>query len=79
MVVYKLIEEEFENDLLGHYTSFGINAIDTGTNRSSVCISDVFLDKSNAEKYIFLFNEEQLEIVHLEAIIDNILHKDSTF
>lgn len=74
MIVYKLIEEECENELLGHYTSFGINAVDSDTNQSIAYISDVFLDKINAENYIFLFNEEHLDIVHLENAIEDILH-----
>ena len=74
MIVYKLIEEEFDNDLLGHYTSFGINAVDSDTNLSVAYISDVFLDRVNAENYIFLFNEEHLDIMHLENVIDDILH-----
>lgn len=74
MVIYKLIEEDFENDLLGHYTSFGINAVDSLTNQSLAYISDVFLDKESAENHIFLFNEEQLDIVHLENVLDDILH-----
>ncbi len=72
MLIYELVEEE-HNNTLGEYTSFGIKAVDSCSGRILI-YEDVFADYDTASNCIALFNDEQLEIVHLEEAIDDILH-----
>ncbi len=74
MILYELIEEKHNNATIGYYTSFGINAVDSLSGKNCVYIEDVFTDFKTAEKYITLFNEEQLDLIHLEEAIEDILH-----
>ncbi len=73
MIIYKLVEEIHDNDMLGHYTSFGIKASDSFSERENVYLEDVFTDPETANKYIRLFNEEQLDLIHLKEVIEDIL------
>lgn len=73
MIVYELVEEKHNNDILGNYTSFGIKAADSFSYKTSIYIEDVFTDTETAKKYIALFNEEQLDLIHLEEVVDDIL------
>ncbi len=63
MIIYQLIEEKHNNDIIGNYTSFGVNAVDSFSGKNCV-----------AEECIALFNEEQLDLIHLEEAIEDILH-----
>ena len=40
----------------------------------NVYLEDVFTDPETANKYIRLFNEEQLDLIHLEEAVEDILH-----
>ena len=74
MITYELVEENHNDNVLGYYTSFGIKAIETLSDLPLVYVEDVFTDIETAQEYISLFNEEQLELIHLEEIIEDILH-----
>ncbi len=74
MIIYQLIEEKHNNDIIGNYTSFGVNAVDSFSGKNCVYIEDVFTDAKTAEECIALFNEEQLDLIHLEEAIEDILH-----
>ena len=74
MITYELVEENHNDNVLGYYTSFGIKAIETLSDLPPVYVEDVFTDIETAQEYISLFNEEQLELIHLEEIIEDILH-----
>lgn len=74
MITYELVEENHDDEILGHYTSFGIKAVDSFSDKGSVCIEDVFTDAEMAKEYIRLLNNEQLDLIHLEETIENILH-----
>ena len=73
MIIYELSEEELTNNEIGSYKSYGITAIDNSTNRTVLKISDVFTDKHTAEKYVILFNNEKLDIIHFRNVIDEII------
>ena len=57
-----------------NYTSFGVAAVDTISGSQCVYIQDVFIDFETANKYISIFNEEQLDLIHLYDVIEDILH-----
>lgn len=70
MITYSIITEQNNGSKCGEYTSYGIDVSD-GERRFK--IHDVFLDKQEALECVRLFNSEQLEIIHLEQVIDEIL------
>ena len=74
MITYELVEENHNDNVLGYYTSFGIKAIETLSDLPLVYVEDVFTDIETAQEYISLFNEEQLDLIHLEEMIEDILH-----
>ena len=74
MITYELVEENHNDNILGFYTSFGIKAIENLSDSPLVYIEDVFIDIETAQEYISLFNDEQLDLIHLEEIIEDILH-----
>ena len=74
MITYELVEENHNDNVLGYYTSFGIKAIETLSDLPLVYVEDVFTDIETAQKYISLFNEEQLDLIHLEEAVEDILH-----
>ncbi len=74
MIIYKLIEEKHNDEILGHYTSFGISAFDNSSDKNYVYVEDVFTNAETAKEYIALFNDEKLELTHLEEAIEDILH-----
>ena len=74
MIIYELIQEIHNNDIIGNYTSFGVNAVDSFSGKNLVYIEDVFTDAKAAKEYIALFNDEQLDLIHLEEAIEDILH-----
>ena len=75
MVRYEIKKEIIHNDVLGRYVSYGLYARDDSGNKVMMC--DIFQNKEEAEKYISLFNDEQLEIVHLEQVIEDYLRYGS--
>ena len=74
MITYELVEENHNDNVLGYYTSFWIKAIETLSDLPLVYVEDVFTDIETAQEYISLFNEEQLDLIHLEEAIEDILH-----
>ena len=74
MITYELVEENHNDNVLGYYTSFGIKAIETLSDLPLVYVEDVFTDIETAQEYISLFNEEHLDLIHLEEAIEDILH-----
>lgn len=67
MIHYKILEEKTN----AKYISFGISVHDD--NGNSVTLHDVFTTRSEAECCIMVFNREQLEIVHLEQVLEEYL------
>ena len=55
MIIYKLVEEIHDNDMLGHYTSFGIKASDSFSERENVYLEDVFTDPETANYLMSCF------------------------
>lgn len=76
MITYKVQEEHLFKPETGSYTSYGILAYEDSSDKVVCRISDIFLDRKLAEKYTQLFNTMNLEIVHLQNVIDDLLQSD---
>lgn len=70
MIRYSTMQETIEDDENGSYLSFGLKAQDE---RSVLVFHDVFLEQSEAERCVDVFNKEQLDMIHLEQVIDDYL------
>lgn len=68
MVRYKVLEEKINTK---PYNLFGLTARDDAGN--CITLHDVFTERSEAQRCVTLFNNEQLELVHLEQVIDEYL------
>ncbi len=69
-VKYEVIEENLKTEGL-NYTSYGI-IIYEGT-KVIRHISDVFLNKNEAVRYVKLFNDENLSPIHIDYVIEDII------
>lgn len=66
-VTYELVKEKFKDEDLGDYISYGIEV--KKCNETEMHISDVFINKVEADKFIKLCNETELDPIHLEDVI----------
>ena len=71
MVFYEVSMSEFTNNETGVYTSYGIKASDDSG--SAIVIDDLFSDRSEAQKCADIFNKHQLELIHLDQMIEDCL------
>ena len=71
MVTYNFTKELCHSDEIGEYDTFGINVFDG--NKKIKTLHDVFLNEDDARRCVSLFNEEQLDVIHLEQIVDEYL------
>ena len=71
MVRYSSIKEMLTCEELGSYEAFGIRVCENG--KISVTLHDVFPTESEAKAIVDVFNREQLEITHLEQVIEGYL------
>ena len=73
MFVYKyVIRQDVVADEEGtEYTVWGVDLFENGTLLESV--PDVFFEREKADYYIGLFNELELDPVHLYDVIEDIL------
>ena len=65
MVNYELIREKDQT------IGYGIRACEN--NKTAIILHDVFLNYSDAKYCVELFNKEQLELVHLEQVVEDFL------
>ncbi len=73
MIIYELTKTN-HNNILGNYRSFGIKAFDSSCSEKYINIEDIFTDLETAKEYVELFNNEQLDITHVEEALEDILH-----
>lgn len=81
MYRYSIIKEKLYTPESGNYISYGICVylISENKNTEIAHISDVFLEKEDAVNFINLFNQLELDPVHLDDAIENILISPHTF
>ena len=53
------------------HTVYGVEAFENGELLRA--IPDVFCEKSNAERYIEMFNDLELSLLHLDDVIEDIV------
>jgi len=75
MVTYRVIEESIYSGELGWYTAYGISAYYASTGEEIAHITDVFLNKADADSLVDQCNRLGLEPVHLPIIIEDALIK----
>lgn len=71
MIEYKYQKEVFSNEELGEYVGYSVIILSDG--KCIEYIPDVFLEEGEARKYILLFNELELDPVHIYDVLDDIL------
>ena len=75
MITYETLEETLSKPELGTYTAFAIRAYEEKDGKQITLshISDVFLNKAEAEHFVELCNRLQLDIIHLPDVIEDAL------
>lgn len=68
---YNYSKENYYHEEIGEYTAYAIKGYVEG--KCVLYIPDVFLDESEAEKYISLFNEQELDPIHIYDVLEDIL------
>ncbi|MEE0858002.1 MAG: DUF6514 family protein [Acutalibacteraceae bacterium] len=69
MVTYQIIKELINHPELGNYYSYGICAF---LDKKEIAhISDVFLEKDTAIKFVQKCNQLKLDPIHLSEVIEN--------
>ncbi len=54
------------------HTVYGITALDSFGNTLET-YEDIFFDKQKAEKFVELCNSEELELIHLQNVVEDAL------
>lgn len=65
---YQCIEQEFHNEDIGNYITYGIEITE-----ENIIMNDVSCNKEKAENIVELINEHQASPIHLDEIIDNLI------
>lgn len=74
MVKYYYVKEELHNPEVGNYTAYAISAYEHHNHKkTNIYISDVFLNESDAKKFVNLCNDMKLDPVHLPQVIEEAL------
>jgi len=73
MIIYRTKEEMLYHPEIGFYTAFGVAAFreTDGQKKLVEYVSDVFLEKEEAENFVVLCNELGLELIHLCDVIED--------
>ena len=70
-VKYTLRTDTVTDDESHKYIVYGITALDKFENVLQT-VSDLFFDRQKAEAFIKLCNEEELELIHLQDVIEDL-------
>ncbi len=72
MVIYCYSKEKLHNPEIGNYTAFAISAYKYNSKEKTriAYYSDVFLDESDAKKFIHLCNSLKLDPIHLSQLME---------
>ena len=71
MISFKVIEESLHHPDVGIYTAFGICAYHDKSGKHVVSVSDVFLNRKDAEALVQRCNLHKLSLVHLADVIED--------
>ena len=75
MIVYEILQETLWDSEIGTYTAYAVCAYEkqTGMTILRSHISDVFLNKADAEAFVTLCNHLHLSLIHLPDAIEDAL------
>ena len=76
--IYRIRTDVISDETNQFHTVCGIEVIDAKEGTVLFSIPDVFIDRSDAERMIRLFNEEKLDPIHLPDVINDIITKAHT-
>lgn len=73
--IYAVTEESGTNEEVGKYKAYGLNVYEQKDDEMVLirAVSDLFLDEQQAQKFAKLCTEEQLDVIHLDDVIDDML------
>lgn len=75
MIIYQTVRENLWDPNIGEYTSFGISVryINNESDHQITYVSDVFLEKTDADQFVSQCNSSNLDVIHLLDVIENSL------
>ncbi len=73
MTFYQLRKDILYQQDAGDYTSYGIDAFNSQSNVLIRSIPDISLEKELLKNLISLCNDLQLDIIHLDDVVDDFL------
>ena len=76
MTEYKLFLQKEYDRTVGFYDSYGISVFENGV--LTRIVRDISLDRKAVERMIYVFNEEQLDTVHLNQAVEEFLYDHQT-
>ena len=72
-MIYNVTEKIFKLSETMEYTAYGIEVKDDKTGKVICTVHDIFLDRQQAEKCVYMFNREALEIVHFAEAVESVV------
>ena len=73
MVFYKLRKDKLFLKDVGFYSAYGIDAFEVVSSTPTRSIPDISLEKEPLEKLIHLCNCLDLDIIHLDDVVEDFL------
>ena len=70
-MIYKYVKENYYHEEIGEYSAYAIKGYVDG--KCTLYIPDVFLEKNEAQRYVLLFNEQELDPIHIYDVLEDIL------
>ncbi len=76
MFYYEIFDERLNKPDIGEYTAYGVLIYRTAAKEKALIakISDVTTDLERAEKLILLCNNEQVEPIHFNDVMEDVLY-----
>lgn len=73
MITFQIKEEKLYHPEIGYYTAYGISALRVFEDREELIehVSDVFLEKEEAENFVRLCNESPPDMIHFLDVIED--------
>ncbi len=73
MFTYQTQEEKIYHPLTGSYTAYGILVV--CQSKLIEYVSNVFLNRAEAEDFVGLCNELELDVIHLHDVIEDTIRQ----
>ena len=73
MILYRLRKDNFFHPDIGCYSSYGIDAVCETSDIPVRSILDISPEKEPLENLVFLCNRLQLDLIHLDDVVEDLL------